>query len=462
MNQPVQAVLVGAGQRGMEVYGRYATQHPDQLNFVAVAEPNSDRRAEFAARHEIDQEMQFESWEKLFDQNRIGQAALICTQDQMHTEPTLAALKAGYHILLEKRMAQTQLECQLLVDTAEEVNKQLHISHVLRYTEHFQKMKEVVASGILGEIINVSHRENVAWWHMAHSYVRGNWRSRAQSAPMILAKCCHDLDILIWLLEDRAETISSVGNLQYYRPQNAPPGATRRCLDGCPAASTCRYYAPFIYMDHTPIFYAVTDIGPRLARWITYAYLQKPNFIRYLSRFLPFLKILTEYRGWPSSVVALNPTPENLLKALKEGPYGRCVYYCDNDVVDHQVVSMVFEQGTSVTLTMHGHSHLEGRMTRIEASNATLTSAFTLGNSWIEVNEHRSDRRTRYNTTTSIRSGHGGGDYYLMAGFIKALTEDDQNKALTSARTSLESHLMAFAADEARLGKKIVKMSDYR
>jgi len=462
MEQPIQAVLVGAGQRGMEVYGRYATQHPEQLNFIAVAEPNPDRRAEFANRHDIDPKMQFESWEKLLDQTRMGQAALICTQDQMHTEPTLAALKAGYHILLEKPMAPTQLECQLLVDTAEEANKQLHISHVLRYTEHFQKMKEIIGSGVLGKIINVSHRENVAWWHMAHSYVRGNWRSRIQSAPMILEKCCHDLDILIWLLEDRAETISSVGNLQYYRSENAPPGATRRCLDGCPAAAECRYYAPFIYIDHTPLFYAVTDIGPSVARWITRAYLRKPDLIRYLSRFLPVLKILTEYRGWPSSVVTLDPTPENLLEALKAGPYGRCVYYCDNDVVDHQVVSMSFEQGTSVTLTMHGHSHLEGRMTRIEASNATLTSSFTLGNSWIEVNEHRSNRRTRYNTTTSVRSGHGGGDYFLMTGFIKALLEDDQDKALTTARTSLESHLMAFAADEARLGKKIVNMSDYR
>lgn len=462
MNQPIQAVLIGAGQRGMEAYGPYALRHPDELSFIAVAEPNPDRRAKFATQHNINKEMQFESWEKLLELPRLGQAALICTQDQMHTEPTLAALKAGYHILLEKPMAPTQWECQLLVDTAEEVNRQLHICHVLRYTEHFQKMKAVIDSGILGKIINISHRENVAWWHMAHSFVRGNWRNNTQSAPMILAKCCHDLDILIWLLEDRAENLSSVGNLQYYRPENAPPGATQRCLDGCTVASDCQYYAPYIYIDHTPLFQAVTDTSTGFTRWAAGTYLKNPGLIRMLSKVIPDLKMLSDYRGWPSSAVTLDPSSENLLEALKDGPYGRCVYYCDNDVVDHQVVSMAFEKGTSVTLTMHGHSHLEGRMTRIEASNATLTSAFSFGGSWIEINEHRSDRRTRYNTTTSVKSGHGGGDHYLMSGFLKALRENDPGVALTSARTSLESHLMAFAAEEARLGNKTVKMADFR
>jgi predicted dehydrogenase len=190
--------------------------------------------------------------------------------------------------------------------------------------------------------------------------------------------------------------------------------------------------------------------------------LKNPGVIRLLSKFIPDLKMLSDYRGWPSSAVTLDPTPENLLEALKTGPYGRCVYHCDNDVVDHQVVSMSFERGASVTLTMHGHSHLEGRMTRIEGSNATLTSAFSFGGSWIEVNEHRSDRRTYYDTTTSLRSGHGGGDHRLMAGFLQALQANDPDTALTTARTSLESHLMAFAAEEARLGKKTVRMSDYR
>jgi predicted dehydrogenase len=462
MQKPFQTVLIGAGQRGMYAYGPYALKHPDELNFVAVAEPDPARRKRFAAQHDIPQEMQFEGWEQVFERPKLGDAALICTQDQMHTEPTLAALKAGYHILLEKPMAPTLWECQLLVETAEETGQQLHICHVLRYTNHFQKLKEVIDSGVLEKIINVSHRENVAWWHMAHSFVRGNWRSRAQSTPMILAKCCHDLDLLVWLLGDRAKTLSSVGNLLYYRPENAPPGASKRCLDDCPVAADCRYYAPFIYIDHTPLVRAVADLGPGPAARAARTYLRAPGLIRILSRFRSDFKQLSQYRGWPSSAVTLDPTPENLMMALQDGPYGRCVYHCDNDVVDHQVVSMGFERGTSVTLTMHGHSHLEGRMTRIEGSNATLTSAFSYGSSWIEVNEHRSDRRTRYNTSASLESGHGGGDHRLVAAFLKALHEDDPQVALTTARTSLESHLMAFAADEARLGGKTIRMEDYR
>lgn len=194
----------------------------------------------------------------------------------------------------------------------------------------------------------------------------------------------------------------------------------------------------------------------------TRTYLKKPDIIRFLSGYIPALKVLTEYRGWPRSVVILDPTPNNLIDALKDGPYGRCVYLCDNDVVDHQIVSMGFERGLSLTLTMHGHSHLEGCMTRIEASNATLTSAFSFGSSWIEINQHRTDRRTRYKTTSSIQTNHGGGDHHLMTGFINAVREDDPESALTSARESLESHLMAFAAEEARMGRKTIKMSDFR
>jgi predicted dehydrogenase len=462
MTQPIKAILIGAGQRGMDAYAPYALQHPAEIKFVAVAEPDPERRARFAAKHNISSDNQFESWEPLLEKDRLGEAALVCTQDQMHTAPTIAALNAGYDVLLEKPMAPTLAECQLLVKTAEENGRQFHICHVLRYTEHFQKMKAVIDSGILGDIINVSHRENVAWWHMAHSYVRGHWGNQALSAPIILAKCCHDLDILVWLLNDRSETLSSVGNLIHYRPENAPEGAAKRCLDGCAVAGTCRYYAPFIYIDHTPLWRSIVDSGEGFVKWATKTYLRNPGLVNAFSKIIPDLKTLTDYRGWPSSAVTNDPTPANLMAALKEGPYGRCVYHCNNDVVDHQVVSMQFEHGTSVTLTMHGHSHLEGRTTRIEGSNATLKSEFLHGGSWIEVNEHRSDRCTRYITSTALRSGHGGGDYHLMAGFVRALRENDGSRALTTARNSLESHLMAFAAEDSRLGNKTITMEDYR
>jgi predicted dehydrogenase len=462
MTKPIQAILIGAGARGLDAYAPYALEQPGQLQFVAVAEPDPERRARFAELHQIPAENQFESWEPLLEKPQYGQAALICTQDQMHTAPTLAALKAGYDILLEKPMAPTAEECRLLADTAEELGRQLHICHVLRYTEHFQQLKNGIDSGILGDIINFSHRENVTWWHMSHSFVRGNWRNTTESAPMILAKCCHDLDILIWLLGDRPEVLSSVGGLNHYRSENAPEGATKRCLDGCAAADSCRYYAPFIYIDNIPLWRDMATSSTGFDRWATQNYLQNPQLIKTLAAFKPDLKQLTDYRGWPGSTITNDATPENVMAALQAGPYGRCVYHCDNDVVDHQVVSMQFEAGTSVTLTMHGHSHLEGRTTRIEGTKATLLAQFGLGGSWVEIHEHFTDQTTKIDTSAKNGSGHGGGDERLMAAFVKALQENDESTALTTARTSLESHLMAFAAEEARLEQKVVQMKEYR
>jgi len=462
MKKPMQAILIGAGQRGVEAYGPYALQHPDEIKFVAVAEPNPERRARFAAQQQIPDEHQFDDWKPLLALPQIGRGALICTQDQLHTAPTIAALEAGYDVLLEKPMATTLEECQQLVRTAEETNRQLHICHVLRYTTHFSRLREVIQSGVLGQIANVHHRENVAFWHMAHSYVRGNWRNTSEGSPMILAKCCHDLDILIWLLDDRCETLSSVGSLLHYRPENAPPGAPQRCTDGCPAAESCPFYAPRIYLEMQPIWRNEAAARRGFDRWALQAQEKNPGLISGLSRVIPKLRQITEYRGWPRSVITDEISSESLLIALQEGPYGRCVYHCDNNVVDHQVVSMQFERGISVTLTMHGHSHLEGRSTRIEGSKATLFAYFGLDGDRIEVHDHRSGQQTTYDTHPKGTSGHGGGDFGLMAAFVGALQNDEENAALTTARTSLESHLMAFAAEDARLEEKVIRMENYR
>ena len=462
MKKPIQAILIGAGQRGGHAYGDYALTHPDEIQFVAVAEPDPERRAQFATRHQIPAEGQFEDWHPLLAQPQWGQAALICTQDQMHTEPTVAALEGGYDVLLEKPMATTLAECQQLVQTAEQANRQLHICHVLRYTTHFSRLREVIQSGVLGQIVNVSHRENVSYWHMAHSFVRGNWRNTAESSPMILAKCCHDLDVLIWLLDDLCDTLSSVGSLVHYRPENAPPGAPKRCLDGCPAQDSCPFYAPRIYQDMSPIWQNAAAARRGFDRWALETQIKNPGLISTLSRPIPKLREITEYQGWPKSVIANEITPESILAALREGPYGRCVYHCDNDVVDHQVVSMQFERGISVTLTMHGHSYLEGRSTRIEGSKATLFAYFGMDGDRIEIHDHYSGQKTVIDTHPTGDSGHGGGDSGLMAAFVQALQTGGQTAALTTAHISLESHLMAFAAEDARLDGKVVRMGDYR
>jgi predicted dehydrogenase len=460
MAQPIHAVLIGAGQRGADSYAPYALAHPEEIRFVAVAEPDPARRERFALQHLIPPENCFADWQDLLARPQFGQAALVCTQDWQHTAPALAALHAGYDVLLEKPMAPTAAECIQLVQASEETGRQLHICHVLRFTPHFKKLREVIRSGVLGQIINVSHRENVAYWHMAHSYVRGNWCNTAQSSPMILAKCCHDLDILPWMLGDRAEQLSSVGSLLHYKPENAPAGATRYCLDGCPAADTCPYYAPFVYLGLRPMWRTFAERSAGFNRLASKTYLSNPGLVRAASHVIPALKQITDHREWPVSVLTSDPTPENILAALKDGPYGRCVYRCDNDVVDHQVVSMQFGSGASVTLTMQGHSDTEHRYTRIEGARGTLDAVFSFGGSHVEVVEHRSGRRVRYDTNADPGAGHGGGDFGLMAAFVRSLNEGPSGERST-AQAALESHLMAFAAERARLEKTVVTREQF-
>jgi predicted dehydrogenase len=459
MNSPLKAILIGAGQRGADSYAPYALHHPDQIQFVAVAEPVPERRKRFAAQHHLSEQNTYESWEPLLVQPRLADAALICTQDQQHTAPTLAALNAGYDVLLEKPMATTLGECIQLVQAAEQTGRQLHICHVLRYTPHAQKLRQVLQSGVLGEVVNVDHRENVSYWHMAHSYVRGNWANLVRSAPMILAKCCHDFDILLWWLDRRCEHLSSTGNLLHFRPENAPPGAPARCLDGCPASDTCPYYAPRVYLELAPLWQSFAETSSGFNHLAVQAHRRYPGLVKALSQLYAPLRQLSDYRGSPRSVLAADPTYENLMEALRQGPYGRCVYRCDNDVVDRQAVLMQFEGGLPVTLTMQGHSHIEYRTTRIEGTRATLLAESGHGGSWIEVRQHRSDRHMRYNTSEIDEQGHGGGDQALMQAFVRSL-QGRSGQALTLARQSLESHRMAFTAEQARLEGRVIKMNE--
>jgi len=324
----MEAVMVGAGSRGYAAYGAYALRHPHEIKFVAVAEPFDEKRERFAASHGIPPERCFRSWEDLLEGRQIATALVNCTMDAHHVPSTMAALKAGYHVLLEKPMATTPGDCLRLVRAAEGSRRILQICHVLRYTSFFSTLYDIVNSGRLGEIVTVEHKENVAYWHMAHSFVRGNWRRTDTSSPMLLSKCCHDLDILSWVIGRRCKRVSSFGSLTHFRPDRAGPEIPERCTDGCPIEQECPYSAMKQYL------------GPHI--------------------------------GWPVSVISVDTSYEARLEAIKTGPYGRCVYRCDNDVVDHQVVNMEFEGGLTVSFTMHGHSHENCRTMRYSGTKATL------------------------------------------------------------------------------------------
>ena len=415
MPRPIQMALLGAGNRGTFAYGAYAKLNPHMVRFVAVAEPDKVRRERFAKEHQIPPERCFASWEELVARPQLAEALLNATMDQMHVSSTLGALAAGYHVLLEKPMAATAEDCVRLVQAGERTGRILQVCHVLRYTRFWSTLHDIIFSGRLGRVLTVNHRENVAYWHMAHSFVRGNWRNAASSAPMILAKCCHDMDILYWNLGSPVRRLSSFGRLSHFRADQAPEGAAARCTDGCPAQERCPFYAPRLYLRE-------------------------------------------DLTGWPVNVISSDLSMEGRLKALREGPYGRCVYHCDNDVVDHQVINLECEDEVTITFTMQGHSHDNVRTMRYDGTRATLRAGE--GTDEIVIYDHVTGDEERIRPGAVV-GGHGGGDTGVMNAFVSTMRNPGQSP-LTSARASLESHLMAFAAERARIEGKVVDMAAYR
>lgn len=435
--RPIKLALIGAGDRGF-AYGKYALDHPDEVSFVAVADPIAVRRGQFAALHDIPSPNRFASWEDLLARPPLADAVIIATPDHLHVEPTLAALQSGYHVLLEKPMATNLRDCVALVQAAERSGHMLQVCHVLRYSDFFNQVYQIVQAGRLGEIVTLEHRENVVYWHMAHSYVRGNWRRTDESSPMILAKCCHDLDLMYWIMDEPFVRLSSVGSLLHFRPEAAPrPDLPERCTDGCPIEAECPFSAPAIYLERRPWRSLALGVSS-----------------------VPYYDFSVE-RAWPASVLAHGDLrPDVLRRALEEGPYGRCVYHCDNDVVDHQVVAMQSASGRSATLIMHGHSHEEGRTLRIDGTRGTLEGCFTHSLNTIQVHDHLTGR-TEVVHPLGAHVVHGGGDAGLMAAFVRAVREGEQ-LPLTDARAALESHLLAFAAEHARLTGTVIDLQAYR
>ena len=413
----IDTIIVGAGSRGM-AYGRFAKENPHELQVVGLAEPDPIRRARFLSEHEIAPDMIFDDWQSLLATNRKMAASIInCTMDRMHFASTMRMLDLGYDVLLEKPMTPVLEENLRLVQKAEETGRLLQICHVLRYTPFWQALRRVVQSGALGRVISVTHRENLTYYHMAHSFVRGNWRGEATSGPMILSKCCHDFDILLWILQKKVAWLQSFGSLIHFRPENAPAGATARCADPCPAADECKYEATKLY-----------------AR---------------------------DGEGWPQNAVSYIPTAAARLEQLKSDWYGRCVYRCDNDVVDHQTVNMELEDGTTVTLVMNGQSDEECRTMRWDGTKATLYGKFSSRGHEIRVHHHLSGEVESVPVIARDASGHGGGDFGIARSFVNSL-RGEPDESVTTARESLESHLLAFAAEESRLNKTVLRMDKFR
>jgi predicted dehydrogenase len=414
----VRVGIIGAGNRGIGAYGAYLLRRPDLAQVIAIADPRTDRLLDAGEKHGVTADHLYDTWETLLRTETELDAVIIATPDQLHLRPALAAMTHPVSILLEKPICPTELEVRQLLDTARRQHADVTVAHVLRYTPFFTRIKELLDRGVIGTLQSIRHTEHIGYWHFAHSYVRGIWRRLDQASPMILAKSCHDFDILMWLIGDTCLELSSFGGLGHFTRANAPDGATDRCDQGCKVERTCPYSAQRIYLEKFP----------------------------------------PEDR-WPHNVLSLDTSPEGLATALHDGPYGRCVYMCDNDVMDHQVVGMRFANGVNATMNVSAFTRDNTRTIHLMGSHGEIAGDF-FGNE-ITVSDFRtSDTRTSQLTLHSD-GYHGGGDDAMMADFIgrvqDRLRRGDVPPPLTSLEESVGGHLMAFAAETSRLsGGRVV------
>ena len=404
--RPLEAVIVGGGNRGW-LYAQYARSNPESLRVIGVAEPIPIRREKFRSALAIEDARAFTTWEHVFDRPKFADVVIVTTMDGLHYAPTMRAMEMGYHVLLEKAIAQSWAQCQDIRAQARKYDRIVGICHVLRYAPYFMKMRDVIRGGGIGDIVSVQHLEPIGNVHMSHAFVRGNWRNEKESTPILLSKSCHDLDLFHWMLGKTCRRVSSFGRLAYFRSDRAPSNSAARCTDGCPVEPTCPYSAPRIY---------VRD------------------------------------RSWDvGHVIDLQPWDETkVMAALRRGPYGRCAFRCDNDVPDHQVVNLEFDGGTTVAFSMVGHTTDMGRRTRVMGTLGDIVG----DEQTLVVNDFSARKAVAYKAAELAAGyaggGHGGGDMRLVRAFLQAVSQGDRSLLSSTIEDSMESHRIGFEAEASR------------
>jgi predicted dehydrogenase len=408
----VTAITLGAGNRG-NVYGGFSLASADELDIIGVAEPVKIRNDRYAKKHNIESKNCFKTWEDVFLVPKFADAILITMPDNLHYEACMKALAAGYHVLLEKPIAQTEQQCRDILAQAKKYNKIVAVCHVLRYAPYFIKLKQMINTGAIGQLISIQHLEPISHIHMAHSYVRGNWHNSKATTPIILAKSCHDLDILRWLVGKPAKNISAMGDLKWFTPKNAPKGSAEWCMD-CQVRDECPYDATKIY-----------KVG---GRW--------------------------------NHVLDLPDEAEKHEAAIKERMkntnYGRCVYQMDNDQCDHYVTNIEFEGGVTASFSMEAFTDYEGRRTRIMGSMGSIVgdmSSFTITN--FQTGKVTTYDAKSFSDDSFAAYGHGGGDFGLARDWVHAIAAENPALLTSTIDASIESHIMGFAAERSRLNRTV-------
>jgi len=426
-SSPLTAIIVGAGHRAL-AYAAYAQQHPDELQIVGVADPRPLRRQQVAALYDLPADRSFENAEAVAARPKFADVVINGTMDHQHVPTSLPLLAAGYDLLLEKPFATHAEEMWRLVETARQYESKVIICHVLRFTPFYAAIRQHVLDGLIGDIINVQTTEHVSYHHMAVGFIRGKWRNRNQChSPMLMAKCCHDLDLIAWMKSGLAPvTVSSFGSNFQFRPEKAPPDAGTRCLVDCPIEPECLYSARKHYIDHPE-------------RWRFYV--------------------------WEPLEHLAHPTMEQKIHSLKtDNPYGLCVWKTDMDVVDHQSVMIEFADGSTATHNMIGGAARPSRSIHLLGTQGEIQGCFEENRFVIRHIDPRPDHE--YSETVvdlaaggdmhGAFGGHGGGDLRLVRDFVRVARGESPSISTTGLEDSITGHRIGFAADQAMMERRIV------
>lgn len=420
--EKISVIIIGAGNRGGH-YSEHMASMPDKYQVVAVADPTKCRRDYVQQMWNLPDSACYETWEAILAQPRMADVAVISMVDNMHYFPALQAIEKGYHLLLEKPVAQTVQECVDIALAAKKKGVSVLVCHVLRYTPFFGKIKELLMAGTIGEVMSIAQVEAIGNIHFSHSYVRGNWHKEADTTPMLLAKSCHDLDMIQWLLDKPCKRVQSFGSLTHFTKENAPAGAPVRCADGgCPAGDTCPYNC------------------------LSYYYGERPAHR---------CRIITN-----GIAATVEPTGEEILEALHSRDYGLCVYQANNDVLDHQTVNMEFEGGATATLSVNAFN-AGGRHIRIFGTKGELY-AYAKDQ---EITVYTfADRQTVQipvmKTEESIVGGHGGGDEGIIRELYEYLSGTYTGYRAADIDISVKNHIIGFAAEQARHAGTVVDVQE--
>ncbi len=413
MSNPLKVVIIGGGHRSL-IYAGLSDIKPELMEVVGVADPNEFRRNSIAEKYSIPKEHIFESAEELASVPKFADAAINGTMDHVHVETSLPLLKAGYDLLLEKPFAVNEDEMKTLVETAQKYDRKIMVCFVLRYAPFYRKIKELIVDGAIGDVVNIGTVEHVSYHHMSTSHIRGKWRNEEQChTSMLLAKCCHDVDIMMWLMgNDDPVSVSSFGGLYQFKKENAPKNSGTQCLVDCPLVDSCLYSAKRLYLDHPD-------------RWSFYV--------------------------WDKLEDKENATLEDKRKLLETSNYGRCAYKCDNNVVDHQNVSVLFRSGATGTHSMIGGTAVPQRKIHIIGTKGEISGILEEGKFTLSLIDPRPDCE-HLDTLIDVHiddDTHGGGDLMLAEDFVRYARDDEMSISCTSIEDSVKGHLTIFRADKS-------------